>query len=75
MRLAFSLARANAGKSNDAKMAMMAITTSSSIKVNARVGVFRAIFIVFALFIADCPRMSMFCEKSLQSHSIPFGSI
>src|SRR5436190_12282757 len=34
-RRAFSLAVASAGKSNPARMAMMAMTTSSSIKVNA----------------------------------------
>jgi hypothetical protein len=33
-----SLALANAGKRNDAKIAMIAITTSSSIKVNAAEG-------------------------------------
>ena len=36
MRRADSFARANAGSSIPARMAMMAITTSSSIKVNAR---------------------------------------
>jgi len=35
-RRAFSLALASAGRSNPARMAMMAMTTSSSIKVNAR---------------------------------------
>ncbi|SPE59767.1 hypothetical protein SBV1_350013 [Verrucomicrobia bacterium] len=36
MRRPFAFARANAGKSIDANIAMMAITTSNSIKVNAR---------------------------------------
>ena len=34
--LACSLALANAGKSNPAKIAMMAMTTSNSIRVNPR---------------------------------------
>ena len=37
VRFADSLARASAGKSSDARMAIMAMTTSSSIKVNARI--------------------------------------
>src|ERR1700723_2427110 len=41
MRLAEDLARLNAGKSNPAKIAMMAMTTSSSINVNARFICFR----------------------------------
>ena len=36
--LARSLAIASAGSSNDARMAMMAMTTKSSIKVNAPAG-------------------------------------
>jgi hypothetical protein len=35
VRIALDLARANAGKSIAANMAMMAMTTNSSIKVNA----------------------------------------
>jgi len=35
MRLAFSLAEARAGNSNAARIAMMAMTTSSSIRVKA----------------------------------------
>jgi len=34
MRMAFTLARDNAGSSSAARMAIMAMTTSSSIKVN-----------------------------------------
>ena len=37
VRFADSLARASAGKSSDARMAIMAMTTSSSINVNARI--------------------------------------
>src|SRR5882724_4955376 len=38
MALAFSLARASAGSSSDARMAIMAMTTSSSIKVKPDLG-------------------------------------
>jgi hypothetical protein len=43
MAFAFALADASAGKSNAAKMAMMAITTNSSISVKARKNFIRSL--------------------------------
>ncbi len=54
MRWAFRLAADNAGNSNAARIAMMAITTSSSINVNARLRLFE-----FEQFIACLSLVNM----------------
>src|ERR1019366_5953798 len=68
MLLPDSLARASAGSSMAARIAMMAITTSSSIKVNAGCGQ-RALFVPAFILVYETPdgafRLNFFTRKVL----------
>src|ERR1017187_6333743 len=56
VRFAFALARVSAGRSSAAKMAMMAITTNSSMSVKAREGVIsQLVFNDGAVSVCQCP--------------------
>src|ERR1700722_14141629 len=69
MRWAFALARARAGKSILARMAMMAMTTNNSIRVKAPIFLFLSFFIISFLFSHwSAHRISLCYPSSLDLH-------
>src|SRR5258708_40311061 len=72
--LAFCLARASAGSNIAARMAMMAITTSSSISVKAW-GILPDVELLRKLFISSFLRISDQPQEQLRHHQCKFASL